>query len=231
MIQLRKANDRGHFDFGWLKTFHTFSFSDYQDPKFMGFRSLRVINEDWVQPAEGFDTHPHRDMEIITYVIEGQLEHKDSMGNGSIISPGEVQYMSAGTGVTHSEFNHSKTDSVHLLQIWIYPDKKGYKPAYDQKTFKKPNTPELLKMVSGQSGGNWIQIRQDVVLSVGILSAGEKMATELGDGRYGWVQVVKGKIGLNNQTLEAGDGAAISDEKAIQIKAEKDSEFLFFDLN
>jgi hypothetical protein len=234
MIQVRKAKERGHADHGWLNTFHTFSFSDYYDPKFMGFRSLRVINEDWVQPGYGFPTHPHRDMEIITVVLEGSLEHKDSMGTGSVIRPGEVQKMSAGTGVRHSEFNHSKTEPVHLYQIWILPEKEGITPMYEQKAIPTEEKQGKLKLVASPRGGNGssaVKLYQDAELYTAQLAKTDSVEHELGDKRYAWIQVARGAVNVNGQELKAGDGAAVSQEKKLQIIGSADrSELLLFDL-
>jgi redox-sensitive bicupin YhaK (pirin superfamily) len=232
MIKLRKAEDRGKFDFGWLKTAHTFSFGDYHDPAQMHFRNLRVINEDFVQPAEGFDTHGHRDMEIITYILEGALEHKDSMGTGAVIRPGEVQRMSAGSGVSHSEFNASKDKLVHLLQIWILPQEKGIKPSYEQTAFSRDERLNKLKLVASPDGKEGsVTINQDVKLYGSILEKGKKVHFDIPPKRYAWLQVARGGVELNGQKLNAGDGAAISDEKVLDITANQDSEFLLFDLN
>ncbi len=232
MITVRKSNERGHFDHGWLKTFHTFSFADYHDPKFEGFRSLRVINEDWVEPGKGFGTHPHRDMEIITYVLEGALQHKDSMGNGSVIQPGEVQYMSAGTGVTHSEFNPSDQKKVHLLQIWIYPDRSNYEPTYGQKNFsEKDKKRNLCLVVSSDGRDGSIQIRQDISLYASLLAKKESVNHTFQSGRAGWLQVAKGKVEINGESLAAGDGASIEKEKGIEIVGQDAmNEILLFDL-
>jgi hypothetical protein len=234
MIQVRRAKERGHADHGWLNTYHTFSFSNYYDPRFMGFRSLRVINEDWVQPGHGFPTHPHRDMEIITYVLEGSLEHKDSMGTGSVIRPGEVQKMSAGTGVRHSEFNHSNDEPVHLYQIWILPEKEGIKPNYEQKAIpaeKKQGKPRLLASPSGGNGSNAVKLYQDAELYNVALGKSESVEHELRDGRYAWIQVARGAVNVNGQELKAGDGAAVSKETKLTLSGSADSsEVLLFDL-
>ncbi len=232
MVTLRKADERGHFDFGWLNTYHTFSFSEYYDPKFMGFRSLRVINEDRVWPGEGFPTHPHRDMEIITYVLNGALEHKDSMGNGSVIRPGDMQRMSAGSGVTHSEYNHSKEDLVHFLQIWIIPDKRGLTPGYEQKLFTPENKHGKFVLVASPDGRDGsVTIHQDVNLFATVLAAGEEISYQLQPGRYGWLQVARGKVNLNGQSLKNGDGAALSEPQTVTITATEEAEVLLFDLN
>lgn len=231
MIIIRKSTERGHFDHGWLKTHHTFSFGDYHDPKWMGFRTLRVINEDWVEPGMGFGTHPHHDMEIITYVLEGALEHKDSMGTGSVIIPGEVQRMSAGSGVTHSEFNHSKTERVHLLQIWILPEKKGITPSYEQKTFsasQKKNKLCLLASHDGREGS--LHIHQDASVYATLLKKGATVALPLQENRNAWVQVARGTVTLNGQILEADDGAALSQETMLKITGVNDAEVLVFEL-
>ena len=230
MITIRKSQDRGHFDFGWLDTYHTFSFGDYYDPEFMGFSSLRVINEDRVAPRTGFPTHGHRDMEIITYILAGALEHRDSMGNGSVIRPGEVQRMTAGTGVTHSEAN-SSDDPVHLLQIWILPNARGLKPGYEQRTFtddEKHNRLRLIASADGREGS--VTINQDASVSASMLDAGHEVAHQLAPGRSAWLQVVRGKIAINGNDLNQGDGAAISDEAAITIKGREPAEILLFDL-
>lgn len=234
MIQVRRAKERGHADHGWLNTYHTFSFSDYYDRRFMGFRSLRVINEDWVQPGYGFPAHPHRDMEIITYVLEGSLEHKDSMGTGSVIRPGEVQKMSAGTGVRHSEFNHSKDEPVHLYQIWILPEKEGIKPNYEQKAIPAEEKQGKLRLVASPTGGNGsnaVKLYQDAELYTAALSKADSVEHPLASGRYAWVQVARGAVNVNGQELEAGDGAAVSEETNLHITGSADaSEVLLFDL-
>lgn len=232
MITHRKSGDRGHFDHGWLDTYHTFSFADYFDPKHMGFRTLRVINEDTVKPGEGFGTHPHRDMEIITYVTTGALEHKDSMGNGSVIAPGEVQRMSAGTGITHSEFNPSKKERVHLLQIWILPEKRGVKPSYEQKVFPEETRRNRLRLIASKDGREGsVTIHQDASLYACFLSSGESVRHGFGPDRYGWLQVIEGEVSLDGEVLKAGDGASLSGESEAKMTARKDAEFLFFDLN
>ena len=231
MLTLRRAQERGHADHGWLRTWHTFSFADYHDPDHMGFSALRVINEDFVAPGQGFGTHPHRDMEILTWVLEGALEHKDSMGNGSAIKPGEMQYMSAGTGVTHSEFNHSKDESVHLLQIWILPDETGARPRYGQKSFAgalKPGGLCLLASPDGRDGS--IAIRQDARVLAARTPAPREFAIDLGAQRSAWLQVARGGLRVNGEALAQGDGAAIQNEKKLAIATEKDAEFLLFDL-
>lgn len=232
MISIRPAQDRGHFDFGWLNTYHTFSFGDYHDPQHMGFRNLRVINEDVVQPGKGFGTHPHRDMEIITVVLEGALQHKDSMGNGSVIRPGEVQRMSAGTGVTHSEFNPSDKTTVHLLQIWILPEQKGRIPSYEQKKFDPTELRGKLKLVASRAGREGsVSLHQDVDLYAAQLNDNEELKFPLRSNRFAWVQVAKGKIHLNGLLLHAGDGAAVSEEEHLNINADPNADFFLFDLN
>jgi len=231
MIQIRKAGERGHANHGWLDTYHTFSFADYQDPKHMGFRSLRVINEDRVEPGQGFGTHGHRDMEIITCILEGELEHKDSMGNGAVIRPGEVQRMSAGTGVTHSEFNPSKTKPVHLLQIWILPDKANLAPSYEQREFKPAELKNRLCLVaSGKPREGAVRIHQDADLYSSLVDGGQKLEYALNKNRYAWIQVARGSLRANETLLQAGDGAAISKEEKLKISGESDSEFLLFDM-
>jgi len=232
MITLRPARERGHFDHGWLDTFHTFSFADYHDPAHMGFRTLRVINEDRVQPGRGFPTHPHRDMEIITYVVTGALEHRDSMGNGSVIRPGDVQRMTAGTGVTHSEFNASKTEAVHLLQIWILPARQGLAPGYEQKTFPSTETAGRLRLVASHDGRQGsVTVHQDVHVYLTRLGGGVRVEHELARGRQAWVQLVCGAAYLNEQELEAGDGAALRDEARVTLVGrEEGTQALVFDL-
>lgn len=231
MITIRKANDRGHADYGWLNTWYSFSFADYRDPAWMGFRSLRVINDDTVAGGGGFDTHPHRDMEIITYVLSGELSHKDSMGNGRTIRPGEVQYMAAGTGVLHSEFNPSPTQPVHLLQIWIVPDQKGAKPNYADRSFAD-TPPGKLRLIASKSGRDGsIAINQDADLFVAKLGSGDRLEHVLRPGRHAWVQVATGELTLNGQKLSAGDGAAVSDESALQLSGNESAQALVFDLN
>jgi quercetin 2,3-dioxygenase len=231
MIQIRPSSARGHANYGWLDTRHTFSFSDYYDPTFMGFRSLRVINEDRVQPGAGFPTHSHRDMEIISYVLEGAIEHKDSMGTGSILRPGEVQRMSAGTGVQHSEFNPSKKDVLHFLQIWILPNQLGIAPEYEQKSFPEQERTGKLRLVASSDGRDGsVSVHQDVALFSAIVKQGQQLQYEIPRGRHGWLQVARGEVTLNGTGLNAGDGAAISEERLLRIGAEKEAEILLFDL-
>jgi quercetin 2,3-dioxygenase len=230
MISIRRASDRGHFDHGWLNTFHTFSFADYHDPAHMGFRSLRVINEDRVAPAQGFGAHRHRDMEIVSYVLEGALAHQDSMGNSGVIRPGDVQKMSAGTGVQHAEFNGSKTEPVHFLQIWILPARHGIAPGYEQKTFPRETKLGRLRLVGSPDGRDGsVTIQQDVELFASVLEDGGRIRHALGTGRAAWLQVARGFVEVNGQRLSAGDGAAIEDEGDLVIEGEE-SEFLLFDL-
>ena len=231
MIAIRRSEERGRGDFGWLKTQHSFSFDTYHDPRFMGFRSLRVINEDWVQGGHGFPMHPHRDMEIITYVLDGALEHKDSMGNGSIIRPGDGQRMSAGTGVRHSEANSSKTEAAHLLQIWILPDRKGHEPGYEQKAFPEAEKRGQWRLIASPDGKDGsVTIHRDAKLYVSLLQPGQEVKHELGKGRYAWLQVARGAVELNGQSLNQGDGAALSEEQGLRVKGTKDAEVLLFDL-
>ena len=231
MIQIRSAQERGGGDHGWLKTHHTFSFGEYWDPKWMGFRSLRVINEDWVAPNTGFPTHPHRDMEIITYVLEGKLEHKDSLGTGSVILPGDGQRMTAGSGIRHSEFNPSTTEAVHLLQIWIQPERAALAPSYEQKTFPEAEKRGKLRLVASQEARDGsVKINQDAKLYVSLLKSGDEVTHELAAGRHAWLQVARGSVELNGKKLSQGDGAAISDETKLKIAGTEDAEVLLFDL-
>src|SRR5262249_52938278 len=231
MITIRKAGERGHFDHGWLDTYHTFSFADYYDPRHMGFRALRVINEDRVQPGHGFPTHAHQDMEIITYILNGALQHKDSMGNGSVIRPGDVQRMSAGTGVTHSEYNPSKADPVHLLQIWILPEHRGLPPSYEQQTFAESERRGTLRLVaSPDARAGSVRIHQDTDVYASVLAAGQTLQHQLRPGRNAWVQVARGAVTVNGQSLHAGDGAQVDDEAQLHISAAGDAEILLFDL-
>jgi redox-sensitive bicupin YhaK (pirin superfamily) len=230
-IALRRAAERGHADHGWLDTWHTFSFSDYYDPRFMGFRALRVINEDFVAPGRGFPTHAHRDMEIITYVLEGALEHRDSLGTGSVIRPGEVQRMSAGTGVRHSEANPSADAAVHLLQIWIEPAKQGIEPSYEQKTFADADKRGRLRLVASPDAVEGsVTIHQDARVYATMLGRGEEVVHPLAPGRHAWVHVARGALTLNGQHLTAGDGAAASKESVLTLVGEQDAEALLFDL-
>lgn len=231
MITLRPAPARGHANHGWLDSRHTFSFADYYDPEWMGFRSLRVINDDRVAPGMGFGTHPHRDMEIITYVLSGELEHKDSMGNGRIIRAGEVQYMAAGTGVRHSEFNHSRTEEAHFLQIWVEPDQKGLPPGYaDRALGKAPKGSfQLIASATGRDGS--FAINQDADLWIGRFGPGDRATHQLEAGRHVWIHVAEGAVLVGGVPLASGDGAAISEEKVIDLLSETESQVLLFDLN
>lgn len=233
MIKIRHDDERGKADCGWLDTAHTFSFNTYYDPQFMGFRSLRVINEDYVAAGEGFGTHAHKDMEIVTYVVEGALAHKDSTGGEETLRPHEVQRMTAGTGIRHSEFNPSDTQRVHLYQIWILPEKNGLELGYEQTYFAPETKKGKLKLVASRAGGDGsVRINQDVALYGSILAKGETVSHDLAENRYGWLQVVKGSLELNGEFLNASDGAAISDESRLKIKSlEDETEFLLFDLN
>ena len=231
MIQLRKSNARGHAEHGWLDSYHSFSFADYYDPKHTNFRSLRVINEDIVAPEMGFSMHPHRDMEIITFVVSGSLRHRDSMGNTAVMRAGDVQRISAGTGILHSEINDSPKEPVHLLQIWIMPDKKGATPAYAEKSFAKAETGQLhlVASKSGQDGS--ISINQDANLFLGKLSDGKTVQHTLSDGRHAWLQLIQGELDVNGTAIKAGDAVAISKTGSLKISAIKTSDFLLFDLN
>ena len=231
MIQPRRSQERGQADHGWLKSFHTFSFADYFDPDHMGFRKLRVINEDFVEPGQGFGTHPHRDMEILTYVLEGSVAHKDSMGNGSVILPGDVQRMSAGTGVTHSEFNPSDKEALHLLQIWILPDKTDIRPGYEQRMFNKADKLNRLRLVaSGNPTDGAVKIHQDAKVYACVLEKGASVEQPLDNGRHAWLQVARGSVEANGTRLGQGDGAAVSKENSLQLKALEETEALLFDL-
>jgi hypothetical protein len=232
MIKIRRSNERGHANHGWLDTHYTFSFSDYYDPAFMGFRNLRVINEDRVAPAQGFPKHGHRDMEIITYVISGELSHRDSMGNGETIRPHEVQRMTAGTGVLHSEYS-SPTDETHLLQIWILPEAKNLEPGYEQKLFAAEDKQGKLRLVASRGGDDGsVHINQDVKLYSSILKNGDVVSHDLAAGRHAWIQLISGSLDVNGEALNAGDGAAVSDEPKLALKAMADNtEMLLFDLN
>jgi quercetin 2,3-dioxygenase len=231
MITIRKSEERGHFDFGWLDTYHTFSFDQYFDPAHMHFHSLRVINEDRVQPSHGFPTHSHRDMEIITYILSGALEHKDSMGTGSVIRPGDVQRMSAGTGVSHSEFNPSDSELVHLLQIWIVPRERGLPPSYEQKFFDDGERRAKLRLLASDEGRyGSVTINQDARVYATILEAGQTVVHSLEENRYAWLQVARGTIRLNDEEMKQGDGAAVSKENKLMIFAHDQAELLLFDL-
>jgi len=232
MISVRHAAERGTANFGWLDSRHTFSFGDYHDPEQMGFGALRVINEDRVSPGQGFGTHGHRDMEIISYVLEGALEHKDSIGTGSVIRPGDVQIMSAGTGIRHSEFNHSKTEPVHFLQIWVVPDRQGIAPRYEQKTFPDADKRGRLRLVGSSDGRDGsVIIHQDAKIFAALLNTGDHVTHALPHERRAWLQVVRGTVAMNGLELHTGDGAAVEDEPALTVTAKLDgTEILVFDL-
>ena len=232
MIKIRLSEDRGKANYGWLDTNYTFSFNTYYDEKYMGFRDLRVINEDVIEPNQGFPTHGHRDMEILTYVMSGELSHKDSMGNGETIYPHEVQRMTAGTGVLHSEYS-SPTDKTHLLQIWILPEKENLAPDYEQKFFAPEDKKGKLKLVASRGGDNGaVHINQDVALYSSILAKDETVSHSLAENRHAWIQIISGSLEINGEFLNQGDGAAISNEKLLEIKSlEDETEFLLFDLN
>lgn len=231
MLSIRRAGDRGHARHSWLDARHTFSFANYYDPHYMGFRSLRVINEDRIDPGAGFGKHGHRDMEIITYVLEGTLEHQDSLGNRGIIQPGEVQYMSAGTGIVHSEYNASATEPVHLLQIWIVPDRDDLEPRYEQRNLQQERNGSSLQLVAAKNGlEGAIFLHQDAKLYAGTLPQGESFSYTLQPQRHAWVQVARGEISANGNNLNAGDGIAISDETNLVLEANTEAEVLLFDL-
>ncbi len=231
MMNLRKANERGHANHGWLDTYHTFSFADYHDPRWMGFGSLRVINDDLVMPGEGFGLHPHRDMEIITYILSGSLEHKDSMNNGRIIRAGDVQYMAAGTGVRHSEFNPSKDEAVHLLQIWIQPDRRGVTPRYAEKSLAAAPTGQLHLVTSKAGRDGSIAIHQDADLWLARLEPSQKVEHRLDAGRQAWVHVAEGEVTLNGQVLGGGDAASLTAGDPLELVGRKAAQVLLFDLN
>ncbi len=231
MITIRHGEDRGRVVLDWLDSRHSFSFGHYYDPKHMGFRALRVINDDRVSPGGGFATHPHRDMEIITYVLDGTLEHADSLGNGSVIRAGEVQRMTAGTGVTHSEFNHSRVAPVHLLQIWILPAEKGLAPSYEQRAFTPEEKRGGLTLVAARDGRDGaLTVHQDAEIYAALLDAGKSVSHRLAAGRHAWLHLAHGAVVLNGHALTEGDGAAVSDEEVLAISAETDAELLLFDL-
>jgi quercetin 2,3-dioxygenase len=231
MMTIRKASERGHANHGWLDSHHTFSFADYYDPKHMGFRALRVINDDRVEAGRGFGSHPHRDMEIISYVLDGALAHKDSMGTGATIRPGDVQRMSAGTGVVHSEFNASKADEVHFLQIWLVPSKRGIAPGYEQKTFTEADKRAKLKLVASPDGSDGsVTIHTDARMYAGIFGAGERAELELADNRGAWVHVARGNVKVNDQLLGEGDGLALEGERTIRVEGVDEAELIVFDL-
>ena len=232
MINVRKASERGHANHGWLDTYHTFSFANYRDPAHMQFRALRVMNEDVVAPGQGFGTHPHHDMEIVTYVLEGALEHKDSMGNGEVLRPGEFQRMSAGTGITHSEFNPSTDAPVHLYQIWLFPERKGIEPSYEQKEFPVEERHNKLRLVASRDAENGsLLIHQDAKIYLANLDGERAVTHSLEPGRHAWLQVLRGDVALNGNAMTASDGAAVSDEVELRIEASPKAEIMLFDLN
>jgi redox-sensitive bicupin YhaK (pirin superfamily) len=231
MITIRKAEERGHFDFGWLNTYHSFSFGDYYDPKHTRFRTLRVINEDFVQAGHGFPTHGHRDMEIVTYILQGALEHRDSMGTGSIIRRGDAQRMSAGTGVRHSESNPSPDEPVHLLQIWIFPSEQDMQPEYEEKKFSDEDKRNKLRLIVSTDGSDGsVKIHQDAKIYASLLDNRQELVHSLASGRSAWLQVAAGSVTLNDVALKQGDGAAVSQESKLRITAQEPAEVLLFDL-
>ncbi|MEZ6142650.1 MAG: pirin family protein [Zavarzinella sp.] len=231
MITIRPAKERGHANHGWLDTWHTFSFASYRDFNHMGFRSLRVMNEDWVAPGQGFGTHPHNDMEIVTYVLEGALEHKDSMGNGEVLRPGEFQRMTAGTGITHSEFNPSEKEAVHLYQIWLFPEAKGLTPSYEQKKFPDEGMQNQLRLVASRTAEDCsLLIHQDARIYLSKLDDGAHVELPLAEGRHAWLQVLRGAVDVNGTKLATSDGAAISEENHLHIVANGAAEIMLFDL-
>jgi redox-sensitive bicupin YhaK (pirin superfamily) len=231
MITIRHAEDRGHANHGWLDTYHTFSFASYHDPNHTRFRALRVMNEDWVAPGQGFGTHPHDNMEIVTYVLEGALEHRDSMGNGEVLRPGEFQRMSAGTGITHSEFNPSADEPVHLYQIWLFPETRNIEPSYEQKSFPASERHNRLRLVASRDAADGsLQIHQDARIYLATIENAAQLNYELADSRHAWLQVLRGNVAMNSHNLKAGDGAAVSDERRLAIQATSDAEVMLFDL-
>lgn len=231
MIELRPALQRGYAEHGWLKSFHSFSFADYYDPAHVQFGNLRVINEDWIAPGMGFGTHPHRDMEIVTYVLEGALAHKDSLGNGAAILPGEVQRMSAGTGIAHSEYNHSRSESTHLLQIWIHPSQRGVAPGYEQKAFGTEEKRGRLRLVASPDGEQGsVSFSADAKIYAGLFDGSESASLALGAGRLGYVHVARGAVEVNGQTLKAGDALKLVDEPQVRVSSGQGAEVLVFDL-
>jgi len=231
MLSLRLSNQRGHFNHGWLNTYHTFSFDQYYDPRYMGFRSLRVINEDFVAPGRGFPKHGHRDMEIITYILEGALKHEDSIGNGSVIRPGDVQRMTAGTGVRHSEQNASSDEAVHLLQIWILPNADDLQPGYEQKAYSVEERKNQLRLIASTDGRDGsVSLNQDLNLFASILDVGKQVNYQIGETRYGWLQVARGSVDVNGERANQGDGVVIVAEPELTIRADESAEILLFDL-
>lgn len=232
MIEIRRSADRGAVNMGWLNARHSFSFGSYYDPEHMGFGNLRVINEDRIEPAQGFGTHGHKDMEIVTYMIEGALEHKDNMGNGSVIRAGDVQRMSAGTGVQHSEFNHSSSEKAHLLQIWLLPERAGILPGWEEKTFSKSDKHNKLRLIASRDArDDSLKIHQSVDIYAAVLDEGRGIIHEMADSHTGWIQLVNGNLSVNGEQLAAGDGAAIADTRQLEIQANGESEFLLFDMS
>lgn len=231
MIRIRRAQDRGHLNHGWLDTWHTFSFGSYRDPNHVHFRSLRVMNEDFVAPGEGFGMHPHNDMEIVTYVLSGALEHQDTLGNGSVLRPGEFQRMSAGTGLMHSEFNPSAAEPVHLYQIWLFPERDGIQPSYEQKPFPAEEKRDRWRLVASPSAEDGsLAIHTDARIYLATLAPGHELRYDLAPGRHAWLQTLRGSATLNGQALATSDGAAVSDETALSVQTTEDSEYLLFDL-
>lgn len=231
MIEIRKANDRGHGDHGWLNSYHTFSFASYRDPKHMGFRSLRVMNEDRVAAGQGFGEHAHDNMEIVSYVLAGALEHKDSLGNGEILKPGEFQRISAGTGITHSEFNPSASEPTHFYQIWLLPKSQGIEPSYQQKYFADAELHNVLRVVASPDGRDGsLSIHQDATIYLSKLENGNSIRHKMASGQYAWLQVLRGSVTLNGVALATSDGAAISDKTELNITANSDAEIMLFDL-
>ena len=231
MISIRKSEERGHADHGWLKSHHTFSFAGYRDPNHMGFRSLRVINEDRVDAGQGFGTHGHSDMEIVSYVLDGELEHKDSMGNGEVLRPGEFQRITAGTGIQHSEFNPSQVNQTHFYQIWLLPEQKGIEPGYEQKAFDASERQNQLQLVASRTGADGsLVIHQDAKIFLCDLSGGKEVSYEIPAGRHSWVQVLRGSATVNGEALKAGDAAAVSEEALLSLKSDGSAELMIFDL-
>jgi redox-sensitive bicupin YhaK (pirin superfamily) len=231
MLTIRKSSDRGHFDHGWLNTYHTFSFSDYYDPAQMGFRSLRVMNEDRVAPGSGFGMHGHRDMEIVTYVLSGELQHKDSLGSGEVLRPGELQHMTAGSGIRHSEFNPSATEPVHLYQIWLLPRAQGLTPQYSQKAFAAEGRDGRWQLVASPDGEQGsLKIEQDARISLAVLPSGRPLDFQFGTGRHAWLQVLRGSLNVNSLPLTAGDGVAITQEPRLTLDSPQSAEVMLFDL-
>lgn len=230
MMQIRRSGERGHFNHGWLDTYHTFSFADYYDPAHMSFRALRVMNEDRVDPGQGFGMHPHRDMEIVTYILSGKLQHRDSLGNGSSIEAGELQRITAGTGILHSEYNPSATEPVHLYQIWLLPERRGLQPDYEQKRIAGPEQGKLQLVASPRGEDGSLTIHQDARIYRAALGTDQELTHELAKGRHAWLQVVRGQVAVNGTKLATSDGAAISDEAHLKLRADGEAEVLLFDL-